>query len=185
MEDWAKRIQLRLEEQADKGLTEAGIARVCKMAPNSVTQWFGRVKGKPPSRGIRGHHLVATAKYLNTTAEWIMTGTGLKDSSQVAGIDPDTLASAYVAVDKAVRNLGFKYDAAQIPEFLLYAYRERLEYPYEADKALLAAFDRNVQAEIERGRFRERQTGRPADPESGREDAQVAPAAAENRGSGR
>jgi hypothetical protein len=175
MEAWARRIEQRLTELADQGKTEAGIARACKIAKNSVSQWFGRVKGKLPTEKIMGAPLVATAAYLDTTAEWIMTGQGAKVRSQDAGLDPQILASAFVAADKALRAQGLKFDAAQVPEFLIFAYRERLEYPLDADKSVLAAYDRNVLAELQRGKFSVRETHRPIDTGDAGQAAQAAP----------
>ena len=91
-----------------------------------------------------------------------------------AGLDPETLAHAFVAADKALRKKGLRFDAAQVPEFLAFAYKERLEFPPGNDKAILAAYDRTVLAELERGRFNDRQADRSADSSDSEKDAQTA-----------
>lgn len=181
MEEWAKRIK---ELAKQRGVTDADIASACKIANNSVNQWFGNVKGKPATKDIRSKHLVTVAGLLGTTAEWIMDGRGRRESHAVE-LDPETLAHAFVSAEKALRKKGIQYDAAQVPEFLVFAYKERLHYPPGRDPAILSAYDRNVLAELERGRFSERQATRPADSGDREEAPQAEASRAKNGGSRR
>ena len=66
---WSQRILDVLAEHPDK--SAAGLARACNIGQGSVSGWFG--KGKP-TKMISGDNLVAAARYLGTTPEWIMTG---------------------------------------------------------------------------------------------------------------
>src|SRR5690242_14180564 len=132
MEDWAKRIKELRDKQR---LTNTDLGRACKpvVKPNSVAQWFGEVKGKKPAKDIRASNLVDVARLLGTTAEYIMTG---RESHHMS-IDPETIAHAFVAVEKALRKQGIKYDAAQVPELLVFAYNERSELPPGRDPLIL------------------------------------------------
>lgn len=179
MKDWAKRIKVL----ADKaGLTNSELGRACNptVKPNSVAQWFGEIKDKAPTGDIKGSNLVDVARKLGVTAEFIMTGR----ESQSVSIDPETIAHAFVAVEKALRKRGIKYDAAQVPELLVFAYRERMELPPGRDPVVFGTFDRTVSRELARIMPNEREASGPNASAGGREDAQAAPAKAKNRGRG-
>lgn len=70
MEEWATRLY---EVMTAAGRTQAELARACGLKPGSVSGWFGQGK---PTKMISGDNLVTAAAFLNTTAEYIMTGRG-------------------------------------------------------------------------------------------------------------
>ena len=113
MANWAQRIESRLEELKPLGKDRPGLARACAVKPASISGWFAR--GAKQTLMIRGDNLVAAAKYLNTSPEWIMSGVGSADVSQTARPDERILSLAV----KALRNLAllqageatFLYDA--------------------------------------------------------------------------
>lgn len=88
MEAWAKRIKALAD---DEELNDSDIAKIVGVAPNSVTQWWGRVQGKPPTKEIKSLPLVKIAKRLNTTAEYLLTGTPPASESQPVRLDGETL----------------------------------------------------------------------------------------------
>lgn len=181
MRDWAKRIETLLTEQSSQGKNEFGIAKACGIAANSVSQWFGRVKGKNPTDMIRADYALAVANYLGTTVEWILTGKGARVASQGMELDKDRLAQAFVATEKAVRGVGLRYDAAQVPDLLVYAYRKRGDLEPGTNKGVLDAFDLFVSEELAREMGRGEETSRSADKERGEQAAQAATAVKKTR----
>lgn len=166
MKDWAKRIK----EMADqRGLKDSDLARITGVKPNSVTQWWGAVKGKPATGEIKSEVVLALAKEFGTTVEFILTGR----QSHAVQIDPETIAHAFVAVEKALRKRGIKYDAAQVPELLAFAYQERLALPPGREPLTLETFDRTVERELGRMMANESKTVGSVAPSSGSEAAQA------------
>jgi hypothetical protein len=104
MGDWAQRIESRLRELADEGKDRAGLVKACKVKPSSVSGWFAR--GAKQTQMIRGDNLIAAAKYLNTSPEWIMTGVGRADSSQPQRLDGATIQSAFDLARRSLELLG-------------------------------------------------------------------------------
>jgi transcriptional regulator with XRE-family HTH domain len=90
MQEWASRLH---ELMTKAGRTQAELARACGLKPGSVSGWFGQGK---PTKMISGDNLVAAAQFLNTTAEFIMTGRGSRETgvsmSHVARLDDATMA---------------------------------------------------------------------------------------------
>lgn len=74
MSPWAARIKSLLDAGGERGLSDTALARACGIRQPSVWQWFNDTDGKQATKMISGDNLVAAAKYLGTTAEWIMTG---------------------------------------------------------------------------------------------------------------
>lgn len=176
MEDWAKRIK-DLRDQ--RGLNNSDLAKACRPAikPNSVAQWFGEVKDKKPTQNISGPNLVSMAQLLGTTAEYLMTGR----TSHVMSIDPETIAHAFVAVEKALRKQGIRYDAAQVPELLTFAYQERLAMEPGRDPKVFAVFDRLIERELTRSIAHGREITRPSTEGRSGEDAQAEAAKKKDR----
>lgn len=97
MEEWARRIT---EIMTERRTTAADIARACKIKPGSVSGWFG---GGKATKMISGDNLVATAKHLGTTAEYIMTGAPPPSAqSHVERLDSDKLAIVLAVVEGAI-----------------------------------------------------------------------------------
>lgn len=97
MEDWAARIS---EIMSARGITAAEIARACKIQPGSVSGWFG---GGKATKMISGDNLVAAARRLGTTAEFIMTGNNnLPVQSHDERLDSDKLAIVLEVVEGAI-----------------------------------------------------------------------------------
>lgn len=174
MESWAKRIAQLLAEQKHLGKSEAGIARACGIANNSVSQWFGRVKDKPATGSLKAETAIHTAKYLGTTVEWMMLGRGNKEASQDLDFDPEILGQAFVATEKAARSIGVEYDAAQVPELLIYAYKMRPALKLGRDRKTLDDFDSMVRKHLELEMGRDHRTTERNAVQSGIKDAQTA-----------
>lgn len=98
---WAERIFSRLEELG-RDKTQAGLARACGIDKVSVSNWKG--KGTA-TKMISGDNLIAAAEYLETTAEWIMTGRRPSIMSQLSRFDMERLATAILAVEASQRPL--------------------------------------------------------------------------------
>lgn len=110
MTPWAKRIEQRLSEL--DGKSQAGLAKACGIKAPSVNGWLSG-----ESKMINGANLVASARYLNTTAEWIMTGRGSHNSTSAvrepaapwperALPSAEELAAAIEAAQRAFSKLG-------------------------------------------------------------------------------
>lgn len=66
MTEWARRIKQRREAL---GMSVAGLARACGIRPPSIHNWEG---GR--TKAIEGQNLVAAARALGVSPEWILTG---------------------------------------------------------------------------------------------------------------
>ncbi|WP_146165807.1 hypothetical protein [Stenotrophomonas panacihumi] len=83
-------------------LTPADLARAIGLQQGSISGWFG--KGKP-TKMISGDNLVATARFLRTSAEYIMTGDGATAiASQPVGLDLGKLSTVLAVVEGAVKD---------------------------------------------------------------------------------
>lgn len=91
MEPWARRIKALLD--SDPHLSQRGLADACGVKQPSISQWFNTTdSSKPPTRMLSGANLVAAARYLGTTAEYIMTGRA--PESHAVRVDPQILGTA-------------------------------------------------------------------------------------------
>jgi len=145
MEPWAQRIFERLQDFEGKK-SQADLAKACRISAASVSNWFG--KGSKPTRKIDGANLVAAAKFLETTPEWILTGRGQRDLSQAVGLDLEMLRSAIVSVKEALKALGLELDAFLAAPMIAYAYAERALLPRDMTKDEYRAFDEMVTAKL-------------------------------------
>lgn len=103
MEKWAERIKTLLDAGKKSGLTQTGLAKACGIAQPTVSQWFNDNDSKPATVMIMADNMVSAARYLGTTAEWIITGKGAAQSqSQPARLDPERLATAIGTVDAVI-----------------------------------------------------------------------------------
>lgn len=182
MEKWAERIK----ELADaKGVSDSELARACKTAQPSVHQWFNESpKGKPPTKMIKGDNLVAAARALNTTPEWIISGTGPKVASQSAGLSVLKLQVAIVSVRKAAESAGLEIDEVQAAAAIAWAYGQLHVYPETMTKDEMRDFDGIVRHHLRGGQFDE-ESERPVARRGTGEPAAAAPAKAKaGRGRG-
>lgn len=91
MEIWARRIKDLLD--ANPRLTQRGLADACRVRQPSISQWFNTGESqKPATKMLSGDNLVAAARYLGSTPEYIMTGRS--PASHAMGIDSRILANA-------------------------------------------------------------------------------------------
>jgi transcriptional regulator with XRE-family HTH domain len=70
-------------DNAGQKVTQAALAKVCKVTPTSVNDWLS---GK--SKSIKGAPLLAASRYLNVNPEWLSIGKGrrrLNDSEPDSG----------------------------------------------------------------------------------------------------
>lgn len=98
MSEWGDRIQRRRQ---DLGFSQTQLAHACGLKPASVNDWES---GK--TKTIEGANLLRAARYLQTTPEWIIFGTGAGDAevSQLGRRDTDTL-DAGLRLIKAVAKI--------------------------------------------------------------------------------
>ncbi len=105
MEPWAERIQSRMTEL---GFKPTDLARACGIKDSSISGWFGRAS--KPTRMISGDNLVAVARYLRVTPEWIITGKGQQEAlashSQTARLNRHTFHIVARAMQDALDELG-------------------------------------------------------------------------------
>lgn len=141
MSEWGDRIRQRMEAMS---LSQTDLAKACGIKPPSVNDWFSN-----KTKMIDGKNLVAVARALNTSPEWIMTGRGVSEQSHDLGINLPMMSEALVSLDKAVRKMGLEWDAAYLAPALLLAYRERLEHPVTLDKTGYQLYDRLVLAQLQ------------------------------------
>lgn len=141
MEKWAERIKGRLDAGRVRGLTQVGLARACGISQPSVSQWFNPTDSKPATRMIQGDNLIAAARYLGVSPEWIVTGHGPAEASQSVGLDLRTLQTAIVSVKEALRRAELELDAFVAAPLIAFAYRERLALPADMPNSELPAFD--------------------------------------------
>ena len=102
MSDWGNRIKSALQKP---GLSQAGLARACKVSGPTVSDWVNDV-----IQMLTGENLVAAAKYLGCSPDWLMTGHG-SGQSQSAGLDSDRLASSVTLGRLAHDLLDMEFDA--------------------------------------------------------------------------
>lgn len=172
MSPWAERIQ---ELMRERGLTQAQLAHACGIKPPSVSQWFS--DGLKRTTMIAGDSLVAAAKALGASPEWIVTGRGQRDLSQPLELDLEILKSAIVSVKEALKALGLELDAFVAAPMVAFAYRERLRYPRHMDKQGYAIFDAEIQSKLRGELGHDQKEGPAAGGGAGRTEETPAPAA--------
>lgn len=74
--------QLMAKENVPPRQIKPAIANICGVSYQAVNQWFSNEVAN-----IRIEHLVAIARYLNVTVDWLVTG----ESSPRAALDPERL----------------------------------------------------------------------------------------------
>lgn len=126
MEKWAERIQ---EQLLAKGLNLQGLAKACGKSQPSVWQWFNDSDSKPATRMIMADNAVAAARYLGTSVEYLMTGTGVASPSQSVGFDPGKLATSIAALRQVAKRQGWSYDPETHPDQTLAAYQLACSLP--------------------------------------------------------
>lgn len=148
MQPWAKRIASRLAELEPQGKSRAGLIAACGVKPSSVSGWFGL--GTKPTLMIEGGNLVAAAQYLETTAEWIITG---RDAlSQDQRPTADMLQDAMGYLDELDEILGRKKSPRPDPKRLEIALAAVIDGPLVEGKPVVVRIaDRFRELEKERG----------------------------------
>lgn len=76
MEKWAERIAERMKE---RGVTDAALSAAIKVSQPAVFQWFRSYSGKPTTKMITAENLLAVARYLDLSPEWILHGRGPRE----------------------------------------------------------------------------------------------------------
>ncbi len=128
MEMWAQRIKQLLDEGRHRGLTQTGLARACGRSQPSLSQWFNDSGSKASTQMILGDNLVAAAKYLGTTPEWIMTGEGARPTSQPVRLAVSNIAETAKILRKILERRGEKLDMERDAELFseVYALLDKL-----------------------------------------------------------
>ena len=124
MEAWAQRILDLLQKGRAEGRSQKALAQACGLSQPSVSQWFSDSGNKPATQMIMGDNLVAAARYLGTTPEYIMTGIAPDSSSHQMGLDPEILSAAIKLVRLTFTILGVDHDPESdgVPTALAYRY---------------------------------------------------------------
>lgn len=159
MEPWAKRVRALLDEGIERGLSDSGLAKACRISQPALWQWFKPPKGRKTTKDIMATNAVRAAKYLGTTVEYLFTGTGQRLVSQPVGLDVSMLQSAIVTVRKSLIAFGLEMDSFIVAPFIAYAYRERLKHPREMTAAEYADFDAAIAQRLRGELGHERQEG--------------------------
>lgn len=110
MEPWAQRIKKLLDEGRSRGLTQTGLARACGRSQPSLSQWFNDSESKASTQMIMGDNLVAAARYLGTTPEWIITGDDSRRGSQPVRLTVSTISETAKILRKIFERRGEKLD---------------------------------------------------------------------------
>jgi hypothetical protein len=173
MEPWAKRVRELLDEGRPLGLNDAGLAKACKAKQPSIWQWFKAPKGRQTTKNLTAINAVRAARYLGTTAEYIVTGQGSRRQSQNTELDLSMLQSAIVSVKKHLRARGLELDVFVAAPMIAYAYRERMKLPRELSQAEYAEFDSAI-ADRLRGELGHGTDERPAAASSAGGDEEIA-----------
>ncbi|MGE8247305.1 MAG: helix-turn-helix domain-containing protein [Stenotrophomonas maltophilia] len=119
MEDWAKRIKSLLDE---KGLSQTDLARACGRSQPSLSQWFSDTASKPATKMIMGDNLLAAARFLGTTPEYILTGSASPGVSQSARPEFPKMSSAVLLLRHYLDFAGHPADWISDPDMLEIAY---------------------------------------------------------------
>ncbi|RRU17848.1 helix-turn-helix transcriptional regulator [Stenotrophomonas sp. 278] len=119
MEAWARRIKSLLDE---KGLSQTDLARACGRSQPSMSQWFSDTASKPATKMIMGDNLLAAARFLGTTPEYILTGEGRSTASQPTRPDFQKMASAVLLLRHYLDFAGSPADWISDPDMLDIAY---------------------------------------------------------------
>lgn len=178
MEKWAERIS---ERMAEKGLGDSDISRAIKAKQSSVWQWFNAKAGKKCTQMIRGDNLMAVARLLDLSPEWILTGRGPRELSHYLGLNAHKLEVAIVSVRKATEAMGLVLDEKNAGSLISLAYRELGHYPDSLDKHEMLDFDGFVRHKL-RGDYFDERAERPATGESAGRAEEDAPRQAKARG---
>ncbi len=102
------------------GMTQGELAAACGISGPSVSAWES---GK--TTAISGEYLVAAARALKVTAEWILTGEGPAaplGQSQSQRPDRERLHTAIQMVDEVLAELGITYPSKQRADLVLGCY---------------------------------------------------------------
>jgi transcriptional regulator with XRE-family HTH domain len=92
----------------DASVTAADLARACKIRPPSVSDW---ISGE--TKSISGKNLLAAARCLGVTPEWLSTGHGprhasdmaVTDNSQPVRFDPEIIQGVARAMQDTAKEL--------------------------------------------------------------------------------
>lgn len=133
---WGDRIR---EQRKRLGISQTELAAACGIKQPSVSAWESG-----DSLMIDGVNLVAVARKLRVTPEWVMTGRDPSPASHSLELDLDMLKSAIVAVKEALRAFGLELDAFVAAPMIAFAYRERQRLPRHMTKEGYRDFDAMV-----------------------------------------
>ena len=115
--------RLRLAMQGPPKVSQAALARACGIKPPSVSNWLdGRTKA------LEGANLLAAAKALGVTPEWLATGSGpMKNSqaeSQGVGQDAERMRAAAKFLEDLFAHRGKVFVASEQIPLLLAVYTD-------------------------------------------------------------
>lgn len=114
MEPWAERIEAVLREGRARGLTKTGLAKACGKAQPSISQWFNDNDSKPATQMIMADNLIAAARYLGVTPEWIMTGADWfnrsAEASQPVRIEVSKITETAKILGRLFERRGARFD---------------------------------------------------------------------------
>lgn len=122
MSTLAERLQRALA--AKPGATQAELARYCKAAGPSVSDWF-----RGETRSLRAQTLVLAAEYLGVRARWLLDGSGRMDDAAAPSPRAVPLAEALPVVLEAIATCPEREELRQLLPLLVtgaHGYRERI-----------------------------------------------------------
>jgi transcriptional regulator with XRE-family HTH domain len=125
------------------GVSAADLARACRIQPPSVSDW---ITGK--TKTIKGANLLAAAKLLRVSPEWLATGKGSHDraeaavdqGSQQVRLDPAMLAETHKACRVFAERQGRVFSVETDPARFLQVYLDRQRLSAEPSQDELIEF---------------------------------------------
>lgn len=159
MEPWAERIEAVLREGRARGLTKTGLAKACGKAQPSISQWFNDNESKPATQMIMADNLIAAARYLGVTPEWIMTGSDWfnrgAEASQPVRMDVSKIAETAKILRTVFERRGVAFDPVEDADVFAEVYTLLDQMPVnpsqEANVAFTATVIDLVAKRLERG----------------------------------
>jgi transcriptional regulator with XRE-family HTH domain len=152
MDEWYVRAKARMSEL---GITQEDLLPVFGVTTRGAVGHYlsGR---RDPSPSV----MVKLADRLGMGLDELLRGSQ-GPQSQGMRLDLPMLSEALVSLDKALRKMGLRYDAAYVAPVLMLAYRERLKHPAQLDDAAYALYDSLVYQQLQGGKDgHERDAGR-------------------------
>lgn len=137
-----------LDEGRSRGLTQTGLAKACGRSQPSLSQWFNDSESKPATQMILGDNLVAAARYLGTTPEWIMTGSESRrnegQASQSVRLSASTIAETAKILRTVFERHGVDFDPVEDADLFAEVYTLLDKMPSNPSQGATVGFTATV-----------------------------------------